>query len=82
VRPAVIMTKMSVGQVITVCQVSSDFSKLYLHINKVVDTPIIDLGCRTKIKTYVRNVREWLWSYRQPLHRVVTYDDWSYELSS
>lgn len=80
-KPVVVRTKMSLGQVITVSQVSPDFSKLYLHINKVADTPLIDLGCRTKLKTFVENVRGWLWDYKQPLHRVVAYGDWSYELS-
>jgi len=80
-RPAVIRTKMSLGQAITITQISPDFSKLYLHVNKIADTPIIDLACRTKVKTFVRNVREWLWAYKQPLHRVIVYGDWSYELS-
>ena len=80
-KPVVIRTKMSLGQVITVAQVSPDFSKLYLHVNKIVDTPVVDLACRTKIKTLVKNAREWLWEYKQPLHRVVVYGDWSYELS-
>lgn len=35
-KPAVIRTKMSLGQVITVTQISPDFSKLYLHVNKIL----------------------------------------------
>lgn len=80
-KPLVIRTKMSLGQAITVTQISPDFSKLYLHVNKIVDTPVVDLACRTKVKTLVKNVREWLWNYKQPLHRVIVYGDWSYELS-
>ncbi len=80
-KPVVIRTRMSLGQVITVSQISPDFSKLYLHVNKIADTPIVDLACRTKVKTFVKNAKEWLWSYKQPLHRVISYGDWSHELS-
>ncbi len=80
-KPVVIRTKMSLEQVITVTQISPNFSKLYLHVNKIIDTPLVDLACRTKIKTLVKNAMKWLWYYKQPLHRVVAYGDWSYELS-
>ncbi len=79
-KPVVVRTKMSLGQVVTITQISPDFSKLYLHINKIIDTPLIDLACRTKIKTLVKNSVKWLWHYNQPLHRVIAYGDWSYEL--
>lgn len=80
-KPAVIRTKMRIGQVITVAQISSDFTKMYIHTNKVSDVPIVDLACRTKIKIISRKAREWMLNYNPPLHRVIAYDDWADELA-
>jgi len=79
-KPAVIRTRMRVGQVITVAQISSDFTKMYVHTNKVSDVPIVDLACRTKIKITSRKAREWMWNYNPPLHRVIAYGNWANEL--
>ena len=79
-KPVVMRTKMSVGEVVTVAQISSDFSKLLVHVGKIEDTPITDLACRTKIKIKAKDVKEYLWNYEMPLHRVVVYGDWVDEL--
>lgn len=80
-KPVVVRTKMKIGQEITVIQISPDFNHIYLRISKIADIPIVDLGCRTKVKTFVKDAKKWLWDYKQPLHRVLVYGDWSYELS-
>ena len=79
-KPATIRTKMSVGQVITGAQISSDFTKLVAHKAVIEDTPIIDLACRTKIQFKINNAKRLLWNYIPPLHRVIVYGDLLTEL--
>lgn len=79
-KPVVVRTKMSVGEVVTAAQISSDFTKLLVHRGKIEDTPVVDLACRTKIKFRVRDAKRYLWGYEMPLHRVVAYGDWVDEL--
>ena len=79
-KSATIRTKMSIRQVITGAQISSDFTKLIAHKVVIEDTPIIDIACRTKIQFKIKNAKEYLWNYLPPLHRVVVYGDLLVEL--
>ena len=79
-KPVTIRTKMSVGEAVTIAQISSDFRKLLIRKAEIADIPIIDVACRTKVKTYARDVRSMLWRYEPPLHRVLVYGDWVKEM--
>jgi len=80
-KPAAIRTKFKVGQVVTIAQISSDFKKLIIRRAEIADVPIIELACRTKVKTFAKNVEKMLWNYEAPLHRVMVYGDWIKELT-
>lgn len=79
-KPLVVRVKMRVGEKITIAQISPDFAKLYISTAEIADTPVIDIGCRTKIKVYAKGVPEAMWYFKPPLHRVIVYGDWSKEL--
>ncbi|RLF64021.1 MAG: hypothetical protein DRN30_05870, partial [Thermoplasmata archaeon] len=79
-KPATIRTKMSIGQEFTAAQISADFKRLIVHKGIIEDTPIVELACRTKVRTRVKNAKEYLWNYVPPLHRVLVYGDLTRDL--
>jgi len=79
-KPVTVRTKFKVGQEVTIAQISWDFKKLIMRKTRIIDTPIIRIGCRTKAKTYADNIESMLWRYEAPLHRVLVYGDWTKEL--
>jgi hypothetical protein len=65
---------MRVGQTVTVVKLA-DANTLLVSTGRIVATPDLPRGCRTKVATQVRNAAKMLENYGGGLHRVLFYGD-------
>ncbi len=73
-KGAALQVKMDIGQRITMARYLGTDTML-ISTGEIVDTPVCERGCRTKITTRVNDPREVLRKYTGGLHRVIFYGD-------
>ena len=66
--------KMRVGQTVTVAKLA-DAETLLVSMGRIVATPDLPRGCRTKVTTQVGDAAKMLLNYSGNLHRVLFYGD-------
>jgi hypothetical protein len=73
-KGAALQVKMRIGQVITSAKLIN-LDTMLISTGKIVDTPDVNRGCRTKITTEVPDAQKILENYTGGLHRVIFYGD-------
>ncbi|MCX8037216.1 MAG: hypothetical protein N3D11_09280 [Candidatus Sumerlaeia bacterium] len=71
--------KMRKGQPISMARLIGDSIMLF-STGKIIDTPYVERGCRTKITTTVVNARKMMEDWSCGLHRVIFYGDHSTDI--
>jgi hypothetical protein len=66
--------KMRVVQTVTVTKLA-DAGTLLVSTGRIIATPDLPRGCRTKVTTQVRDAAKMLMNYSGSLHRVLFYGD-------
>jgi len=66
---------MRVGQTVTVAKLA-DANTLLVSTGRIIATPDLPRGCRTKVATQVKNAARMLENYGGGLHRVLFYGDY------
>jgi L-fucose isomerase-like protein len=66
--------KMRVGQTVTVTKLA-DADTLLVSTGRIIATPDLPRGCRTKVTTQVRDAAKMLMNYSGNIHRVLFYGD-------
>jgi L-fucose isomerase-like protein len=69
-----LQVKWRVGQTVTVAKLA-DAETLLVSTGKVIATPDLPRGCRTKVSTQVQDASRMLMNYSGDLHRVLFYGD-------
>ncbi len=65
---------MRIGQAITAAKLTN-LDTMLISTGKIIDTPSVDRGCRTKITTEVADAQKIMENYTGGLHRVIFYGD-------
>jgi hypothetical protein len=65
---------MRVGQTVTLAKLA-DADSLLVSTGRIIATPDLPRGCRTKVATEVRDAAKMLVNYSGSLHRVLFYGD-------
>ena len=73
-KGAVLQVKMRIGQVITAAKLIN-LDTMLISTGKIIATPQVDRGCRTKITTAVADAQKIMENYTGGLHRVIFYGD-------
>jgi len=73
-KGAALQVKMRIGQVITAAKLIN-LDTMLISTGKIIDTPDVDRGCRTKITTEVADAQKIMENYTGGLHRVIFYGD-------
>lgn len=73
-KGAALQVQMHIGQKITMARYLGTDTML-ISTGEIVDTPVLERGCRTKITTKVADARKVLRQYTGGLHRVIFYGD-------
>ncbi|MFH1741517.1 MAG: hypothetical protein ABIH23_21130 [bacterium] len=73
-KGAALQVRMKIGQKITMARYLGADTML-ISTGEIIDTPVLDRGCRTKITTKVADARKMLYQYTGGLHRVIFYGD-------
>ncbi len=73
-RGAALQVKMRIGQVITAAKLIN-VDTMLISTGKIIDTPDVNRGCRTKITTQVADAQKIMENYTGGLHRVIFYGD-------
>jgi len=73
-KGAALQVKMRIGQVITAAKLIN-LDTMLISTGKIIDTPDVNRGCRTKITTEVANAQKIMENYTGGLHRVIFYGD-------
>jgi phosphoserine phosphatase len=73
-KGAALQVRMHIGQKITMARYLGTDTML-VSTGEIIDTPVLERGCRTKITTKVADARKVLRQYTGGLHRVIFYGD-------
>jgi hypothetical protein len=73
-KGAALQVKMRIGQVITAAKLIN-LDTMLVSTGKIIDTPDVDRGCRTKITTAVADAQKIMENYTGGLHRVIFYGE-------
>ena len=73
-KGACLFVRMKIGQPISLARLIGDNIMLF-STGEIIDTPFEDRGCRTQIKTKVKDAQRQLENWSCGLHRVVFYED-------
>lgn len=71
---AVLQVLMPVGEVVTVARFAGP-SKMLISTGEVTGAEDSDRGCRSQVRTRVKDAEKWLQNYTAGLHRVMFYGD-------